>query len=313
MRISKWVPKFLSIDQIHQTWERTVERSKRWVAEVALMANANWRQLRAQPQLRRRLLVLIVLPPSIALLFAVLLPVALPGFEQLAAPPDAATAKAPRNSARTITAEELSKLQQLDSLRTDEAFWQAQLKIAKSDSIGLILDLVDSAAALQLEGVTLRNSRIHRVEASSAIALLRQQQILNGWLDEPFILQDARATIARHPIRVIAAPKDTIEAAQRLASEMIPVDTADVYMTLRCDRRLQIEIIQAQPPTLSGWLRWCWHDLQTSVTTAGETLASLARLQLPRPPIAIRLVLSREDATAIYRAYSQGSGLALRL
>ena len=313
MRIFRWVPKYLSTDQIRQIWQRAVASSKLRLAAIAQTANAHWHQLRTQPRLLGRMLALIVLPPFLVLLFAAFLPVALPSFEQLAEPPPPATAKEKPNSARAITADEASKFRILDSLRTEEAFWQAQLKLAKSDSIGLVLDLTDSVASLRLEGVTLRNSRIFRLEASSAIALLRQQQFLNGWLNEPFILQDASATIARHPIRVIKAPKDTIEAAQRLASEIIPVDTTDVYMRLRCDRRLLIEIVQLESPTLSGWLQWCWLDLQGSFEIAGETLAALARLQLPRSPIVIKLALSREDATAIFRAYSLGSGLALRL
>ncbi len=203
-------------------------------------------------------------------------------------------------------------LAKMAELKTAEAYWQARLRLAKTRSINLSIDLVDSVVGLDINGVTVRRCKIHRFEMSSAIAHLKSQGRLHLWLANGFALQKELATLPKAPIRVKEAPKDTIEASES-AGEELPIENRDVHFTWDFDRQLTVLVEQVQTPSVSGWLSKLWYGFRRTLGAAGQALLELGRLKLPQHRLWIELELTREDAKAIYRALPEKAGLALRL
>ena len=258
-------------------------------------------------------LLLLVLPVLAVYIAAVLLPGLTNPFEDEA--PRRANG-APKETAASVTADETSESkewsQKLASLERDEAFWTAQLQLAKKDSVNLLLDFSDSAAVLQIKGVPVRKCKMHRFNIGYAIGHLKAQGGLNQWLSSPFILQREFATLPKAPIRIMEAPADTIEASAT-SGQVIPLENRDVHFTMEFDRNLTVTVEQLQTPTLTGRMGKALYNLRRSLISTKEILQSLSKLKMPHQRVRIEVEITREDAKAIYRALPQKAGLVMKL
>lgn len=259
----------------------------------------------------------LLTPALLVLIFVVILPVAHNPYE--AEPPSSSEEIEEHNngvpesttildSARTAKLEELSgRLLEMD---VRQAFLRSRWVLAKGDSISLTVDLRDSLINLEMKGTPIRQCRVLRYEMSRALERLQAKGRLHEWLATPFVLQNDLATLAKTPIRVITAPRDTLEAQAR-AKEKIPIEKSEVHFALQFDRNLTLSIEQAQDLSFRGKLKKWAYDLRRSSTATQEALQALWRNELPQHRMLIELELSQEDAKAIYRALPSQVGLAL--
>ena len=199
---------------------------------------------------------------------------------------------------------------QFDSLRVAEAFLKARLALADQKFVSLVIDLIDSTLYLEFQGVPIRHISIHRYYASRTLRRMNEEGRLDTWIDRPFTLEHARATIAKIPIRIVEAPRDTVAAAIRPPQEIL-VETTETHFILRFDRNLTLRIRQA--PSASGFFRRVIFDAGDRLSTARRAVVKLSRGQSPEQETWITLRLSPEDARAIYRALPDNARLALRL
>jgi hypothetical protein len=258
-------------------------------------------------------LIALLLPPLAILFLTVLLPVAINPFEESA---DETLQNVAESVTDSIPAEIATGRRELShkmlALEIEQAFWQTRLRLAKSDSISLAINLVDSTVSLDIKGVPVRICKIHRYKTSGATTRLRAQGRLLQWLSQPFILQKELATLPKAPIRIMEAPEDTIEANE-MAAEEPQIEKRDVHFTFHFDRHLSVSVNQVQRPSFAGRVQKVFYNLRRSFSAAGNAVISLFRLQLPEHRIWLELELSREDAKAIYRALPPQARMALRL
>lgn len=262
---------------------------------------------------RQMLFFLFLLPlPLTLFVLAVALPVRQHTFEE---PPPAAMIADTTHHVRLKEPEDEAEKQALAQRRLtldiEEAYWKARQQMSRSDSIGLVINLTDSLAALEVKGVPMRQCKIIRYEMSRALDHLRAKGRLRFWLASPFVLQRELATLPKAPIRVIEAPKDTIEAEQRKTE--ISLEDRDVHFTWEFDRNLTIVVEQEQTPSWEGRVQKLWYDTQRTWNTARAAVDSLSQKTLPQHRFWIALELHRDDAKAIYRALPQKAMLALHL
>jgi len=197
-------------------------------------------------------------------------------------------------------------------LKLKELFLNSQLVMAKSDSIGLILNLVDSTLSLCFRGVTIRECPIHRFKMSQRFKHLKANQQLFHWLSRPFLSRDDWATIPRVPIKIRKAPKDTIEA-KKYKTEPAAPDRPDVYYNLKFDRYLFIKVHQVEPNSIRGIPRLAYFHLKSYSRLIADTFVTFYHLKTPRGSFWIELTISQNDAIAIYRALPTHAALALRI
>lgn len=254
-----------------------------------------------------------ILFPFLILIVTVALPVAHNPFEMAAASeisenPEALSDSTPAE----ILTDRRELAQKMAEMEIDQAFLLTRLELAKNDSIGLVIDLTDSTAKLEVKGVPIRRCKILRYRQSDLARRLRAQGRLHHWLAAPFMLQKQLATLPKAPIRIKEAPKDTIEAAES-KGEDLPIEQNDAEFTLQFDRNLTLSVEQTQPPSFAGRMRKLWYDWRRNFDEAQEAVTALVHLQLPQHRMWIEIELSREDAKAIYRALPTRAALALRL
>lgn len=197
-------------------------------------------------------------------------------------------------------------------LQTDEYFFLSQLKLAKSDSIGLVIDLIDSSAILQIKGVKIRECKIRQIKMGRAFRKMQRENQMLVWLSLPFTLEKEWSTVPKAPIKIKKAPKDTAEANQMIDTTRT-VEKSDVYCTIRFDRNCILRMNQIESPSLIGRVRYFYYYLRREIFYFQEAFHSLFHLRLSSPPLWIELVLTQNDIKAIYRALPKNGGMALRL
>ncbi len=201
---------------------------------------------------------------------------------------------------------------QLLQLKLDELFFNSQLIMAKTDSIGLILNLVDSTISLSLRGVSIRSCPISSYKMSRGFHHLKREPHLFQWLSRPFTLKEDWATIPKVPITVRKAPRDTIEAQKYKIQPAAPA-RPDVYFTLQFDRNLIIKVHQTEPIAPRGWLRIAFYYLKSYAKLIAATFEHFYHLKLPEHCYSIEISIAKNDATAIYRALPLHAELVPRL
>lgn len=203
--------------------------------------------------------------------------------------------------------------ERMDALRLEETWVNSLLELAKKDSIMFAIDLRDSLATLLIKGVPVRQCPIRSFSMSQAIPHAARLDSLHTWLFPPFQLLRETATIPKAPIRIMDAPKDTVEA-EAMAGQEIPIENNDVHFTLQFNRNLTVLIEQEQPPSSTGEFKKKFaFDMERIFAEARETIKGLKKRALPEQKLWIELAVSREDAKAIYRAIPTKLHMALRL
>jgi len=197
------------------------------------------------------------------------------------------------------------------NLKIDELFWKNRLEIAKKDSIYLSIDLPDSLVFLELKGVPLRSCKIEEYQITPLYSQLKNQPQFLEWLNDPFSLIDESATISKAPIKVITAPRDTIEALEQLKTE-VKIEKEDIRFVLGFDRNLLLEFSQTEPPTLMGRFELVLFNILKNVTTFFKDFYSLMSLQSASQDFWIKIRISQDDAKAIYRALPKNTWAVLR-
>ena len=209
--------------------------------------------------------------------------------------------------------EELQKYSnRMTDLKLEEMFLASQILIAKNDSIGLILDLVDSTLSLNIRGVNVRDCQIHHIKMGQMFRHIESDQQLFNWLSKPFVLQEDWATIEKVPIKIRRAPKDTIEA-KKYRSEPVTLDKPDVHYTMQFDRNLMIRVHQIEPNSFWGSIKKGYYDFRSYFKMLSDTFLAFFHFTTPQSPLWIELKISKNDALAIYRAIPDHAALVLRL
>jgi hypothetical protein len=198
-------------------------------------------------------------------------------------------------------------------IRRDEAYWRSRLALAKSGTINLAVDLIDSTVTLDIHGVPVRECRIKEIRVSRALAFSRGRDDILDRLSSSLAIQREVATLPKEPIRVEIAPKDTTEALEAATRPLAP-EKVDVYFTLFLDGNLALSVRQAEKPLtrMAIWRR-AWLDVRENAHEAQSAVRSLIRSEFPQHAPRIEVTLPREDAKAIYRALGPHARIAIRL
>jgi hypothetical protein len=245
----------------------------------------NWQRISGSTPAQRPHFVLIALVPVVlVLILAVIVPV--------------------WTVERGIAAND-PMLRELTAARSELVWLTARQQNARTDSLSLSLNLVDSTLVLEIRGVTLRVCPVRDFRISGP-------GLATDSLATPFELQSYRATTEKIPIVVKKAPKDTVEAAKELLEPVLPVRD-DVYAWLHFNRQLELIIRQSEAPGFTGWMKKNRGGFVSNIARLADAVGQLAHLQFPRVRREVIITIDREDARAIYRALPEHAALAVLL
>jgi hypothetical protein len=186
----------------------------------------------------------------------------------------------------------------IDMLR-DKAFLSSQVKLADSDSIGLLINVRDSTIQLLIKGLAVRTVTIDEYEVSPFFQRANQEAIYS-MLSTPLTITGMQATFMKNPVSVKIAPKDTSQAV-----EAVKPDTTDfeaVFFTLETDRNIRFFFEQQEDTVGADRRSRFFFDLKDRTRSASATMRAVARLKTPPYVPYIKIWIPKAEAKIIYRA-----------
>jgi hypothetical protein len=184
----------------------------------------------------------------------------------------------------------------------EKAFLEAQIELSNSDSIALVIDLSDSIAFLQIKGVTIYTAKISRYTYSSLLDDI-SVPVYYKIFGKPLVVQEQVSNIAKEPIVIKIAPKDTIEAAK---AEIIPdsVVNQSTVLNFIINKDLLVVITnhEEEGSYLNQKLNWSY-----------QFLKQLFELKKAVYQPTIKLIIPNDDIVVIYRALPWKARIAVKL
>jgi hypothetical protein len=267
-------------------------------------------ELAADRTLRARALVAIVLPPVLVAMYAIALPLVV--HNQSTVSKNNTTQNGAEGSGSG------SKLGAPDSLRAkaarleaEKGFLQAYIKAAKSDSLGLAVDLPESTITIAIKGCPVRICRIESYHFSKVSQSLWRSQG-NESSGDPYRLSSMHASMTKDPVKIKKAPKDTTEA-NALAPQFDSIPLYYASCRLLFSNTVAIHLKQSDRASFMGLICEAAYALRSVWNGVEETVWWLAHLRIPRHALAIDIRVQKSDVVAVYRGLDRGSPLALAL
>ena len=186
----------------------------------------------------------------------------------------------------------------IDMIR-DKAFLGSQVKLAESDSIGLLINVRDSVIQLLIKGLPVRTIAIDEYDISPFFERANQEAIYS-MLSTPLTITGMQATFMKDPVSVKIAPKDTSQTV-----ESVKPDTTDfeaVFFTLETDRNIRFFFEQQEDTVGADRRARFFFDLKDRTRSASATMKSVVRLKTPPYVPYIKIWIPKAEAKIIYRA-----------
>ncbi len=198
-------------------------------------------------------------------------------------------------------------------LRKESAFWQSRLAMAKSDSICVAIDLVDSVVCLELQGVVVHSARILHFVKSDLFESLKPEAVLN-LIAQPTTVAKTESSLSKEPLKLKKAPENSEMAAEEAAREAKEpgedVSELDFYYNLYLSNGMQVSFSEDQ---VEGNWRAIPHYLKKKIEKIEKNSLQLTRLKLPEYTPGILIELSREDMMSVYRGMPANAMVVVRL
>lgn len=194
------------------------------------------------------------------------------------------------------------------TLLRKKAFLQSKIAMAESDSIYLILNFADSTANLEIAGVVVHEVKMKEFEISS-ILTRGNQNVINKLLSTPLTIESAFATIAKEPVMIKMAPKDTSEYKPDIMPDTAA--TEPVFYKLNLSGGIQLFVYQQEKDLPADSKAFRKFDVDERKKRTKEALGQVASFKVPDYTPFIRLELPRKDARIIYRALPRKGQVAV--
>ncbi len=186
----------------------------------------------------------------------------------------------------------------IDMIR-DKAFLSSQVKMAESDSIGLLINVRDSVIQLLIKGLPVRTVAIDDYDVSPFFHRANQEAIYS-MLSTPLNITGMQATFQKDPVSVKIAPKDTSEVV--VSEKPDTTDFEAVFFTLNTDRNIRFFFEQQEDTVGTDRRARFIFDLKDRTRMASATVKSVVRLKTPPYVPYIKIWVPKAEAKIIYRA-----------
>ncbi len=186
----------------------------------------------------------------------------------------------------------------IDLLRK-KSFLNAQVKMAESDSIGLLINMRDSLIQLLIKGVAIRSVKIYEYDISPFFERANQEAVYS-MLSSPLVITGMHATFPKEPINVKIAPKDTSEAVIDVKPDT--TDFEAVFFNLETDRNVSFFFEQQEDTVAADRRARFFFDLNDRFHYAKASVKALAKFETPPYTPYIKIRIPKSEAKIVYRA-----------
>jgi hypothetical protein len=185
------------------------------------------------------------------------------------------------------------------SVNQEKSFYQARVLMAESDSICLALNLSDSTAILEIEGVAVHKAKISEITVSKVFRKADEYSV-TSMRAIPFIIMNDYSTFRKEPVMIKLAPKDTSEYKPDILPDTTSSEPVNYIFEMVNGTRLYV--YQDLGENRSDRIAHYMFDLKDRLRSFRHNLKSIINLKVPEYHPAIRISLAKADAKIIYRA-----------
>ena len=186
----------------------------------------------------------------------------------------------------------------IDMIRT-RAFLSSQVKLAESDSVGLLINVRDSVIQLLIKGLPVRTVKIDEYDVSPFFHSANQE-VIYKMLSTPLTVTGMQATFMKDPVSVKIAPRDTSQVVE--SEKPDTTDFEAVFFTLDTDRNIRFYFEQQEDTIGADRRARFFFDLKDRMRNASVTMRAVARMKIPPYVPYIKIWLPKAEAKIIYRA-----------
>ena len=185
------------------------------------------------------------------------------------------------------------------SINREKSFYQARVLMAESDSICLALNLSDSTAVLEIEGVSVHKAKISEITVSKVFRKANEYSV-TSMLATPFAIMNDYSTIRKEPVMIKMAPKDTSEYKPDILPDTTNSEAVNYIFEMSNGTRLYV--YQNLEENKGDKLNRFKFDLNDRLRNFRHNLKSIIDLKVSEYHPSIRIYLAKADAKIIYRA-----------
>lgn len=188
---------------------------------------------------------------------------------------------------------------------------ETRLQIARTDSISLSVDLLDSILQIELKGVVLKKSKMIDFKADRFLYQLNPAAY-HHLLGKQAKADTVVSSIPKEPLTIKQAPKDTADVqAGAVATDTSKIEV--VHWVIKLDNQVVLKIEGVDPDSKSDWWEgqkfWMFQNLKQTGQDLGRTIVFKTPEYFP----GIRIVIPEADAKALYRALPVRPLVCIRL
>ena len=199
----------------------------------------------------------------------------------------------------------------LFNLYKEKIFLESRLAMAKTGSIGLVVNLQDSILNIEIGGISLHSTEITRYRVGKTFTAISNKAFI-GLFSRPLTTVRNTGTFVKEPIVVKKAPKDTIEAA-RQATVPDSLKTGPAYVAMTLDQNIRLSLYQENNGSLWALLYRFVFKSGRRFMQAGETVRGAVTFKIPDYRPEIRVYIPKDDLVTIYRALSDEARVIIKI
>jgi hypothetical protein len=200
----------------------------------------------------------------------------------------------------------------------EKAWIESRLKMADGDSIGLSIDLEQHRIQLELKGVVILSSKIRDCSISGFFRKMDGNVYFNTF-GTPLTIQQFKSSIAKNPLKVVEAPKDTI-AAQAAADEAAKKEkealkNENVFWTVNLNRGFDLDIqgIDSVAEAQKKYEFGKGFEFERNLKNITNSFQHILRFTKPSYTPEILISIPENEAKAILRALPSKALVTIRI
>lgn len=199
----------------------------------------------------------------------------------------------------------------LFELYRKKIFLESRLAMAKTNTIGLVVDLQDSILDIEIGGIKLHSTHISKYRISRTFGRIDNKAFI-GLFSKPMTTVSNSGTFVKEPIVVKKAPKDTIEAAKQ-ATAPDSIKTGPAFVVLTLDYNIRLSLYQENKSSVWTMLYGFIFRSGMRFRQAGGTVRDAVTLRIPDYRTEIRVFVPKKDLITIYRALPVDTRVVIKI
>lgn len=191
----------------------------------------------------------------------------------------------------------------------ERSFYKARIAMASTDSLCLSLNLRDSTAILEINGVSVHVAQIPRIRISKLFNRADEYAI-TSMLSAPLNIERDISSIEKEPVMLKIAPRDTSEYKPDIIPDTTIIKAVNYMLEMDGGIRLYVYGTDSKR---GGRLAFFLFDISDRFRNSLDIIRNIFLLKVPEYHPAIKIWMEKSDARIIYRGLPRSGQVAVHI